>query len=134
MAADLRDLAIDLAAGAASFRSGPPGGIQSFLAQLVPAVNCYCSNPIKGHNTHPIDIERAPNNDFSADPEHRDLQLEARAHIELPPDWAIWLKLRGHGDVVQQFVVSFFGFGGRVGDHAKPVAGHPTQSWHELSG
>ncbi|BBE32444.1 hypothetical protein SmB9_01020 [Sphingosinicella microcystinivorans] len=44
-------------------------------------MNCYCSNLIKGHNTHPIDIERALNNDLSADPEQRNLQLAARAHI-----------------------------------------------------
>jgi len=36
-------------------------------------LNCYCSNLIKGHNTHPIDIERALNNDLSADPEQRNL-------------------------------------------------------------
>lgn len=36
---------------------------------------------IEGHDTHPVDIERALNDDYSADPVQRDLQLEARAHI-----------------------------------------------------
>jgi Fic family protein len=44
-------------------------------------MNCYYSNLIEGHDTHPIDIERALKNDYSADPGKRDLQLEARAHI-----------------------------------------------------
>jgi Fic family protein len=78
---EVRDLAIDLAAKAASFRSSLPGGIQIALAQLVRAMNCYYSNLIEGHDTHPIDIERALNNDFSAIPEQRNLQLEAKAHI-----------------------------------------------------
>ena len=51
------------------------------LADLVRAMNCYYSNLIEGHDTHPIDIERALKNDYSADPEKRNLQLEAKAHI-----------------------------------------------------
>ncbi len=51
------------------------------LAGLVRAMNCYYSNLIEGHDTHPIDIERALNDEYSADPKKRDLQLEAKAHI-----------------------------------------------------
>jgi hypothetical protein len=36
---------------------------------------------IEGHNTHPVDIERAMKNDYSGDPEQRNLQLEAKAHV-----------------------------------------------------
>lgn len=78
---DLRDLALDLAAKAAAFRGSLPLGVNTALADLVRAVNCYYSNLIEGHDTHPIDIERALRNDFSDDPVKRDLQLEARAHI-----------------------------------------------------
>jgi Fic family protein len=78
---DVRDLAIDLAVKAAAFRSSLPHGVRTALAQLVRAMNCYYSNLIEGHDTHPIDIERALRNDFSDDPVKRDLQLEARAHI-----------------------------------------------------
>ena len=46
-------------------------------------MNCYYSNLIEGHDTHPIDIERALNDDYSADPVKRNLQLEAKAHIEV---------------------------------------------------
>ena len=51
------------------------------LADLVRAMNCYYSNLIEGHDTHPIDIERALKKDYSADPEQRNLQLEAEAHV-----------------------------------------------------
>jgi Fic family protein len=44
-------------------------------------MNCYYSNLIEGHDTHPVDIERALKDDYSQDPKKRDLQLEAKAHI-----------------------------------------------------
>jgi Fic family protein len=47
----------------------------------VRAMNCYYSNLIEGHETHPIDIERALKGDYSNDAKKRDLQLEAKAHI-----------------------------------------------------
>ncbi len=77
----IQDLAVELAATSAAFRSSLPGGVRTALADLVRAMNCYYSNLIEGHDTHPIDIERALRNDFSEDPVKRDLQLEARAHI-----------------------------------------------------
>ena len=77
----IRDLSVDLAAKASAFRSSLPAEIRTALAHLVRAMNCYYSNLIEGHDTHPVDIERALNNDFSANREQRDLQLEARAHI-----------------------------------------------------
>ena len=44
-------------------------------------MNCYYSNLIEGHDTHPIDIELALKGDYSRDASKRDLQLEAKAHI-----------------------------------------------------
>lgn len=77
----LNDLALDLAARSAAFRSSLLTGLASALADLVRSMNCYYSNLIEGHNTHPIDIERALEDDYSTDPKKRDLQLEAKAHI-----------------------------------------------------
>jgi len=51
------------------------------LADLVRATNCYYSNLIEGHNTHPVDIERALKNEYGTDARKRDLQHEAKAHI-----------------------------------------------------
>jgi Fic family protein len=77
----LTDLAVELAARSAGFRRSLPEGLRSALADLVRAMNCYYSNLIEGHNTHPVDIERALRKDYNKDPHKRDLQLEARAHI-----------------------------------------------------
>jgi Fic family protein len=44
-------------------------------------MNCYYSNLIEGHYTHPVDIERALQNNYSAEPAKRNLQLEAKAHV-----------------------------------------------------
>ncbi|HEB78451.1 MAG TPA: Fic family protein, partial [Methylothermaceae bacterium] len=77
----LTDLTVELAARAAGFRRSLPVGVRTALANLVRAMNCYYSNLIEGHDTHPVDIERALRNDYSADARKRNLQLEAKAHI-----------------------------------------------------
>ena len=79
--AALTDLAVELAGEAAGFRRSLPEGVLAALADLVRSMNCYYSNLIEGHDTHPLDIERALREDYSADAAKRDLQLEARAHI-----------------------------------------------------
>ncbi len=53
------------------------------LADLVRVMNCYYSNLIEGHDTHPRDIERALLAELETEPERRNLQLEARAHIDV---------------------------------------------------
>ncbi|HJM43092.1 MAG TPA: Fic family protein, partial [Nitrospinota bacterium] len=77
----LTDLTIELASVSAGFRRSLPEGVRTALADLVRAMNCYYSNLIEGHDTHPVDIERALKNDYSADAKKRNLQLEAMAHI-----------------------------------------------------
>ena len=79
----LTDLAVELAARAAGFRSSVQEPLRAALADLVRSMNCYYSNLIEGHDTHPVDIERALRSDYSSDRRKRDLQLEARAHIEV---------------------------------------------------
>ena len=79
--ASLTDLALELAQKSAAFRSSLPPSLLTSLADLVRSMNCYYSNLIEGHDTHPIDIERALKGDYSRDATKRDLQLEARAHI-----------------------------------------------------
>jgi len=79
---ELNDLAFELTQQKASgFRSSLPRPMQVPLAGLVRAMNCYYSNLIEGHDTHPIDIERALQNDYSPDRKKRDLQIEAKAHM-----------------------------------------------------
>src|SRR3982074_1713249 len=81
--APLPDLALELAQKSAGFRHSLPQSLLTSLADLVRAMNCYYSNLIEGHDTHPVDIERALKNDYSADREKRNLQLAAKAHIEV---------------------------------------------------
>ncbi len=77
----LTDLALELGQKSAGFRRSLPESLLSSLADLVRSMNCYYSNLIEGHDTHPIDIERALKGDYSKDTKKRDLQLEAKAHI-----------------------------------------------------
>jgi Fic family protein len=77
----LTDLAFDLTRKSAGFRRSLPPSLLASLADLVRSMNCYYSNLIEGHNTHPVEIERAIHNDYSQDARKRDLQLEAKAHI-----------------------------------------------------
>src|SRR5215472_1838361 len=77
----LTDMAVELAQKAAGFGRSLPESLLSSLANLVRAMNCYYSNLIEGHYTHPVDIERALKNDYSKESRKRDLQLEAKAHI-----------------------------------------------------
>lgn len=57
--------------------------LQTSIGDLVRSMNCYYSNLIEGHDTHPRDIDRALANDFSTEPKKRDLQKEAVAHIHV---------------------------------------------------
>jgi Fic family protein len=77
----LANLAAQLLADSKDLSGNLPPGLRVPLAELVRAMNCYYSNLIEGHRTHPIDIERALKSEFAPNGETRDLQLEARAHI-----------------------------------------------------
>jgi len=78
---ELADLALVLTEKSIGLTKSLPPNIVDSLATLVRSMNCYYSNLIEGHDTHPIDIECALNADFSTDTKQRDLQLEAVAHI-----------------------------------------------------
>lgn len=79
----LENLAFDLAREASELSGQLHPVVRLSVADLVRSMNCYYSNLIEGHNTHPRDIDRALAADYSSDPHRRDLQLEARAHIEV---------------------------------------------------
>jgi hypothetical protein len=52
-------------------RRSLPDGVVTALADLVRVMNFYNSNLIEGHDTHPVNIERALKKDYSADPKKR---------------------------------------------------------------
>src|SRR6266702_4910370 len=79
----LSDLATDLVAKSNALAGRLHPIIQEGIGDLVRSMNCYYSNLIEGHHTHPVEIDRALAGDYSAEPEKRNLQLEARAHIDV---------------------------------------------------
>ena len=79
--ARLNELVFELVSAATAFKTSLPDGMVEALSDLVRSMNCYYSNLIDGHNTHPVDIERALTEDYSANTEQRNLQLEAKAHV-----------------------------------------------------
>jgi Fic family protein len=79
----LEDLTFDIIKETSSLAANLPEQIIQSIGDLVRSMNCYYSNLIEGHNTHPVDIERALKNDYSKDPKKRVLQREAFAHIEV---------------------------------------------------
>ena len=79
----LENLAFDLAREASELSAQLHPVVRLSVAALVRSMNCYYSNLIEGHHTHPVDIDRAMAGDYSAEPEKRNLQIEARAHIDV---------------------------------------------------
>jgi Fic family protein len=94
--AGLPDLALELGQRSAGFHRSLPASLLMSLADLVRTMNCYYSNLIEGHATHPVDIELALKGDYSQDARKRDLQFEARAHIKVQQ----WIDAGGLDDHV----------------------------------
>src|ERR1700735_2902478 len=80
---EIEDAAFDLIVRASSLAGQINPVVSGAVGALVRSMNCYYSNLIEGHNTHPRDIDRALHKDYSAEPKQRALQLEAVAHIEV---------------------------------------------------
>lgn len=79
----LEDLAFELTHKASTLAGQLHPLVRTSIGNLVRSMNCYYSNFIEGHNTHPKDIDRALAKEFSSDSEKRSLQEEALAHIEV---------------------------------------------------
>ena len=81
--AGLTDLAVELISKASALAGQIPVVVRESIGDLVRSMNCYYSNLIEGHNTHPREIDAALEDNYSPDPQRRALQQEARAHIEV---------------------------------------------------
>ncbi len=79
----LEDLSMELAQKASALNNQVKPKVRQSMGTLVRSMNCYYSNLIEGHNTHPVEIDRALAGDYSQDARKRSLQLEARSHIEV---------------------------------------------------
>lgn len=80
---ELEDLVSDFISKANRLASQLKPQVIESVGDLVRSMNCYYSNLIEGHHTHPRDIEKALQEDFSRNKEKRNLQLEAKSHIEV---------------------------------------------------
>lgn len=80
---DLENLAASLIGASNRLAGQMHPLVRESIGELVRSMNCYYSNLIEGHDTHPRDIARALASDYSKDPKRRVLQHEARAHIEV---------------------------------------------------
>lgn len=80
---ELDNIAADLIRSVGSLSNSANSITRIAVAELLRPTNSYYSNLIEGHDTHPLDIERALKSDFSNDKKNRNLQLEAKAHITL---------------------------------------------------
>ena len=80
---ELDDVTFDLIAEASQLGGRVHPILQNSVGDLVRSMNCYYSNLIEGHDTHPREIDRALADDFSDEPRQRELQQEALAHIHI---------------------------------------------------
>ena len=90
---ELEDLARELVAVSGQLNGRLAPVVLAEITKLLCVVNSYYSNLIEGHNTHPIDIERAMRRDYFADPQKRDLQLESQTHIAVQQQLAQRLQV-----------------------------------------
>jgi Fic family protein len=79
----ISDVVAELAAASAKLGHALHPRTAANLAGLVRIMNIYYSNLIEGHNTRPRDIERALAGKFDKNPERRNLQIEAAAHVRV---------------------------------------------------
>ncbi|MDX8384053.1 MAG: Fic family protein [Ghiorsea sp.] len=80
---ELADKAVNLIEKSSAFAGMLNDDVALSVGDLVRSMNCYYSNLIEGHGTQPRDIERAMHDDFDVSEDKRDLQKEAKAHIEV---------------------------------------------------
>ena len=80
-ASELNNLALDLATKSSAFAGMLNPVVARSVGDLVRSMNCYYSNLIEGHDTHPSDIDQAIAKNYSSEPQKRALQKEAVAHI-----------------------------------------------------
>jgi len=79
----LLDQSFELATAAARLGASLHPVVRRAVGDLVRSMNCHYSNLIEGHDTLPNDIDRVLKSKYMADAKRRNLQLEARAHIDV---------------------------------------------------
>lgn len=98
----LADLSIDVIRRSAALSTSLHPLTRQAVIELVCSMNSYYSNLIEGHNTHPVDIERALEKNYSHDPAMRAMQMESAAHIEVQRLIEARLKENPDTDICEQ--------------------------------
>jgi Fic family protein len=107
---NLPNLVLDLERKAARLDGMVKPVTARVLEKHMRVINSYYSNLIEGHGTHPHDIRKAMEGNYSDDPAKRDLQLESLAHIavqqhlmEHPPGEDYFLSAQCISDIHRTF-------------------------------
>ena len=82
-AEQLAELAVELVRQSAALGSQFRSPAREAMIALLRQMNSDYSNLLEGHNTHPLDIERAMKQEYAGKPAKCLLQLESKAHIEV---------------------------------------------------
>lgn len=77
---------------------------QKCITEHLKIINSYYSNRIEGNHTHPADIEKAVNNDYSEEPAKRILQIESRVHVSVQELIGKELKRKNHDICSSEFI------------------------------
>lgn len=96
---ELEDIAYELTQRSANLANELPQATLHGVRELLRITNSYYSNLIEGHNTHPIDVERAMRSDYSNEPAKRDRQTESVIHIDVQKKIEERIKADGETDV-----------------------------------
>lgn len=83
------------------------------IASLIEPMNSYYSNLIEGHNTHPLDIDKALKKEYSTEPQKKILQLESLAHVrvnKLMKEHLKTIESVYHPDFIQWIHKTFYDF------------------------
>ena len=106
----LPGLALDLERKAANLAGMVNPITAQVLEEYMRVINSYYSNLIEGNSTHPRDIRKAMQGEYSEDPARRDLQQESLAHVHVqaqlvqnPPAAAEFLAPQCFSDIHQMF-------------------------------
>lgn len=80
---EIEALAVSLVRAAGQLSGALHPITRKSVVTLVRSMNSYYSNLIEGHNTRPLDIERALRDDFASDRKTKALQMESKGHVEV---------------------------------------------------
>ena len=79
---ELEHLATELVRTSAKLSEAMHPVTRAAVAELVRPMNSYYSNLIEGHDTHPLDIDKALRSEYSTDKEKRDRQQRVVRRVD----------------------------------------------------